>query len=544
MSAMGAMSGLTRPAEGTECRVPVGRDRHCHMGESYETVAKLVGVMLYLGVLLGIGVAASRRMRDMRDYFAGGKNLGFLGIAFSARATGESAWLLLGLTGMGAFVGVKAFWVVLGEVLGVAGAWLLMARRFKRLTDRYDSITIPDYLESRFRDDAQLLRRVAAIGLVVFVTIYVSAQIHATGAAFEGFLGWNYYVGALVGFVVVVCYIMSGGFVAVVWSDVFQGLLMFLGLVSLPLVGFAVAGGWAPVGQGLASIQPSLLSWSGEVGWSVGAVFSVIGLVAIGVGFMGSPQIFVRFLALRDEGEINKGAAVAILWTLLADSGAVLIGLVGRYLLTGPGDDVQAVLGLKAENVLPQLVEHLLPLALIGLFIAIVLSAIMSTVDSLLVLAASAVVRDYHQQVKHPELRDEALVPLSRRVTFGLALIALILAFGVAGMTGRQSVFWYVLFGWSGIAATFCPTIILSVFWCGMTRRGALAAMITGFLAVPLFTFLVPKLGALGAVIAQLSELPPAMVLSFAIGVAVSLGDRAGAQRLGEVGTELDEAAA
>jgi sodium/proline symporter len=514
------------------------------MGESYEMIFKLVGVLLYLGVLLGIGAAASRRMKNMRDYFAGGKNLGFLGIAFSARATGESAWLLLGLTGMGAFVGVKAFWVVLGEVLGVGCAWLLMARRFKRLTDRYDSITIPDYLESRFRDDSQVLRRVAAIGLVVFVTIYVSAQIHATGAAFEGFLGWNYYVGAIVGFVVVLIYIMSGGFVAVVWSDIFQGLLMFIGLVSLPIVGFAVAGGWSPVSDGLTGIDPNLLSWSGEAEWSLGLVFSVIGLVAIGVGFMGSPQIFVRFLALRDEGEINKGALVAIMWTLLADSGAVLTGLVGRHLLTGPGDNVEAVLGLKAENVLPELVELVLPLALVGLFIAVVLSAIMSTVDSLLVLAASAVVRDYHQQVKHPELRDEALVPLSRRVTFGLALIALLIAFGVAGITGRQSVFWYVLFGWSGIAATFCPTIILSVFWRGMTKRGALAAMITGFLAVPLFTFVVPKLGAAGAMIAQLSELPPAMVLSLLLGVVVSLADRRGAEQLEGVGKELDESAA
>lgn len=514
------------------------------MGESYETVFKLVGIVLYLGVLLGIGVAASRRMKNMRDYFAGGKNLGFLGIAFSARATGESAWLLLGLTGMGAFVGVKAFWVVFGEVIGVGVAWLLMARRFKRLTDRYDAITIPDYLESRFRDDTQVLRRVAAIGLVVFVTIYVSAQIHATGAAFEAFLGWNYYFGAIVGFVVVLIYITSGGFVAVVWSDIFQGLLMFLGLVSLPIVGFVVAGGWAPVSEGLTSMEPNLLSWSGEATWSAGAVLSIVGLVAIGVGFMGSPQIFVRFLALRDEGEINKGAAVAIGWTLLADSGAVLTGLVGRYLLTGPGDDVEAVLGLKAENVLPELVEHVLPAALIGLFIAIVLSAIMSTVDSLLVLAASAVVRDYYQQVKHPELADEDLVSLSRWVTFALALIALAIAFSVAGITGRQSVFWYVLFGWSGIAATFCPVIILSVFWRGMTKRGAMAAMISGFLAVPLFTFVVPKLGAAGAVVAQLSELPPAMVLSIVLGVVVSLSDRAGAERLREVGKELDEAGA
>ena len=508
-----------------------------------EQAAKIIGIVVYLAALVLIGVLASRRMKDMRDYFAGGKQLGFLGVAFSARATGESAWLLLGLTGLGAFVGVKAFWVVLGEVLGVGVAWLLMARPFKRLTDRYDSITVPDYLESRFRDqNDQLLRRIAAVGLAVFVTIYVSAQIHATGAAFEGFLGWNYYIGALIGFVVVLVYIVSGGFVAVVWSDVFQGLLMFFGLVGLPLVGLAIAGGVGPMLTELEAIDPKLLSFSGEIGWSLDSTLSSISLVVIGVGFLGSPQIFVRFLALRSEREINRGALVAIVWTLLADSGAVLTGLVGRHLLTNPGDEVEAALGLKAENVLPELVETTLPTLLVGLFIAIVLSAIMSTVDSLLVLAASAVVRDVHQQVLHPELRDEQLVSMSRRVTFGLALIALLIAFGVAWVTGGQSVFWYVVFGWSGIAATFCPVMLLSLFWTGTTKRGALAAMVTGFFCVPLFTFIVPELGSVGATIAPLSELPPSALLSAIAGVVVSLRDPTRTELAAEIGPELDEA--
>ena len=158
--------------------------------------------------------------------------MGYLTVAFSARATGESAWLLLGLTGFGAAYGVKGFWVVAGEVLGVALAWFAMSRRFKRLTDRYDSITIPDYLESRLRDPSHGLRLVAAGALLVFVPIYVSAQIHATGRAFDDFLGWNYYVGALVGFLVVLLYIVRGGFIAAVWSDVFQGTLMVLALTS------------------------------------------------------------------------------------------------------------------------------------------------------------------------------------------------------------------------------------------------------------------------------------------------------------------------
>ena len=113
---------------------------------------KVIAIAMYGIILLAIGFVASKQMNDIKDYFVGGKKLGFLAVAFSARATGESAWLLLGLTGMGFALGVQAFWVVVGEVIGVGGAWLFMARRFKRLTDQYDSITVPDYLESRFRD--------------------------------------------------------------------------------------------------------------------------------------------------------------------------------------------------------------------------------------------------------------------------------------------------------------------------------------------------------------------------------------------------------
>jgi len=521
---------------------------------------KLIGIIAYFGILLAIGVVASRRMRDIRDYFAAGKQLGFWSVAFSARATGESAWLLLGLTGMGAFWGVHAFWVVVGEVVGVSAAWLLMSRRFKRLTDRYDSITVPDYLESRFRDDSHRIRVLSAFALSVFVTIYVSANIHATGTAFRDFLDWNYYVGALVGFAVVLAYSTSGGFLAVAWSDIFQGALMFLGLVTLPLVGLWALGGLGELSSSLSAIDAAagpdgrqLLSWSGGHGWNLISVCQAIGFVAIGVGFMGSPQIFVRFLALKSETEITRGAAVAIVWTLLADSGAVMVGLVGRALLTdagqgadvvfGDGAGVAGILGASGQGVLPALVAETMPAILVGLFIAIVLAATMSTIDSLLVLAASAVVRDYYQKVRHPELPDEALVPMSRRVTLWLACIALTMALIVAYVNEQQSVFWYVIFGWSGIAATFCPAILLSLFWSRMTARATIAAMVTGFVAVPFFSFVAPNLPGVGPVFGALSELPPAVLTSLLAGLLVGHFDREGQARLSDAAAELEDAA-
>ncbi len=488
---------------------------------------KLLMVGLYLAVLLLIGLLASRRMRDVRDYFAAGKSLGFLAVAFSARATGESAWLLLGLTGMGAAVGVKAFWVVLGETLGVAGAWILMSRRFHRLTQRYDAITIPDYLESRFGDERHLLRIASAFALTVFVTIYVSAQIDATGTAFESFLGWNYYAGIAVGFAVVLAYIVAGGFLAVVWSDVFQGALMVLGLVLLPVAALVVAGGWDEVVRRLEAIDPALLSLTGGEGLTLVSLFSILALALIGLGFLGSPQIFVRFLALRDEREIPAGTWVAIVWTLLADGGAVLTGMIGRALLTTPGSPIEAVLGNGGQQVLPRLVETLFPPLVVGLYIAIVLSAIMSTVDSLLVLASSAAVRDWYQKVRHPDLPDDTLVPMSRRVTFALAVAALLVALAVSVLSPTRTIFWFVIFGWSGIAATFCPTLILSLFWRGLTRNGALAAMVAGFAAVPLFKFLAPTLPVVGPYFAALEELPPAFAVSFLVAIAVSLAGRA-----------------
>ena len=499
---------------------------------------KYLGVALYLIALLGIGVAASRKVKDVKDYFAAGKQLNFWAVAFSARATGESAWLLLGLTGMGATFGVRGFWVVLGEIIGVVGAWLFMAKRFNGLTDRYDAITVPDYLEGRFRDKSQTLRKFSALALVVFVTIYVSAQIDATGTAFESFLGVNYFVGALVGFMVVMAYSVTGGFLAVVWSDIFQGTLMFFGLVILPIVGIVSMGGWGELTAALATQDPTLLHFGGPDGWTGLTIASTLGLGLIGLGFLGSPQIFVRFLALRDTAEIPKGAAVAFVWTLCADSGAVLIGMIGRASLPGG----TAALGNGGQDVLPLLVENLMPPVIIGLYIAIVLSAIMSTVDSLLVVAGSAAVRDYYQQVLHPDMPNDQLITVSRYATLGLGVLSFILAMSVAVMVEGRSVFWFVLFGWSGIAATFCPTIILSLYWKGFTRNGALGAMVSGFVCVPLFKFGAPLIGGIGPYLVALAELPPAFLISGLVGIGISLMDKPGQIALEGIEDELQVA--
>ncbi|RAP34589.1 sodium:proline symporter [Candidatus Marinamargulisbacteria bacterium SCGC AG-439-L15] len=486
---------------------------------------KVFVLLAYLAILFLIGIVASKRVKTLSDFYVGGKKLGYWVVAFSARATGESGWLLLGLTGMGALLGAKAFWVVAGEVIGVSLCWLLMAKKFKWLTDQFNSITITDYLVGRFRSKTTTLRLLSAVVLATFITIYVSAQIDATGVAFETFFGWNYFVGALVGFGIVSAYIFFGGFVAVAWSDLFQGIMMLIGLVALPIIGFFAIntlGNETSFLTQLSTIDPALVSIWGQGGPTLMNLLGIIGFLMIGAGFLGSPQIFVRFISVKDETEIAKGTWVAIVFTILTDSAAVLAGMTGRVLLTKPGQAVESVLGSGSQNVLPLMVETLLPTVLVGVYIAIVLSAIMSTIDSLLVVASSAVTRDIYQNIYHPDKKDAELNTLSRYITLGMACLALTVAISVALLSPTRTVFWFVLFGWSGIAASFCPMIILSLSWRSFNEKGAIASMITGFLSVPLFTFLMPKIPILGPYFAQLSELPPSIFLAISAGIIVS----------------------
>jgi sodium/proline symporter len=481
-------------------------------------ILKLFVLGLYFSILLGIGYFASRKVSNISDYYVGGKKLGFWIAALSARSTGESGWLLIGVTGMGALLGVSAFWIVVGEVLGVWLSWQFMAKKFKRMTDEYDSITIPDYLVSHFGSTTNLLRIVSATALSLFVVIYVSAQIDITGKTFESFLGLNYYTGIALGFGIVVLYIFSGGFLAVAWSDFFQGSLMFVGLLLLPVVAFFSISGNESIISGLNEIDPGLLNPWGAGGPTLMNLMSVLGLLSIGIGFMGSPQVYVRFIAIRDESEVEKGKWVAVIYTLLTDTAAVCIGLLGRYMLTRSGDNPELILGIAGEDVLALVLGQVMPTIIIGIYIAAVLSAVMSTVDSLLVVASSAVTRDFYQKILNPQVDESKLMALSKKVTITLAVLALVVALAVSVLSPTRTVFWFVIFGWSGIAATFCPVIILTIFWKDLTEKGAIASMVTGFLCIPFFKFVVPHFQSVGPYIDKLDVMLPSVLLAMFAG--------------------------
>ncbi|MFT5823544.1 MAG: sodium/proline symporter [Crocinitomix sp.] len=485
-------------------------------------IIKISVLAVYVGILFLIGILASRRIKGMSDYYVGGKNMGFWAVAFSARATGESGWLLIGLTGMGAMAGFSGYWVVVGELLGVFISWQFMAKRFKRRSDKYGSITIPDYLQSHFKSSSNTLRIIAASVLVIFVIIYVATQMDVTGIAFDSMLNIPYEVGALIGFGIVLLYIFIGGFVAAVWSDMFQGVLMFFGLALLPIVIWFSMDHGAGITEGLNAIDPALTQVMGtsDDGWM--NLFTILGFSMIGLGFLGSPQVYVRFMSIKSEHEIDKGKWVALLFTLITDAAAVTIGILARIYFTSEGQDPEAVLGNDAENVLSMMTHEFLPTILVAIFIAIVLSAIMSTIDSLLILASSAITRDFYQKIFRPHLKDAELTKFSRLVTVGMALAALGIAIILYNLYPDRQIFWIMIFGWSGIAATFCPVIILSLFWKGYSEQGAIASMITGFVSVILFKFVFSRIDSIADYLKELDVLAPSFALAMIVGYIVS----------------------
>tara|TARA_B100001250_G_scaffold74928_1_gene61278 strand:+ start:2739 stop:4268 length:1530 start_codon:yes stop_codon:yes gene_type:complete len=480
-------------------------------------------IILYFSILMFLGYLASKRIRNMNDFVIGGKSLSFWVAAFSAQATGESAWLLLGLTGMGAMVGFSAYWVVVGEFLGVAGCWFLMAKRFKRLTDRYDSMTVIDYIVSRFRSKTHLLRILSAFALSIFVLIYISAQIDATGSAFETFLNWDYLTGAIIGFVIVAIYCVAGGFLAAAWTDMFQGAVMLVCLTLLPIVAFLSLSNADSIYAGLYAIEPGLVSFWGSGGFNLMNLSVVIGMALIGLGFLGSPQVFARLIAIKSESQINRGKWVAVIFTILVDFSAVSIGVLGRYIFTTQGVEPDAILGNGAQNVLSELVEYTFPPWIVGLYVAAVLSAIMSTVSSLLVMAAGAITHDLYEKIINPTLSDFDAARMCRRITIGLAILALTLAIVVSILSPNRTIFWFVIFGWAGIAATFCPMIILSLFWVKFTERAAIAAMITGFLMTIISKFVFQELDSVGPYFTALETMPPSFFSALIVGYIVTI---------------------
>lgn len=431
------------------------------------TVAVLVG---YLATLAALAIWSRRETHSLKGFYLAGKKLPYWVVAFSTNATGESGWLLLGLTGMGYAVGAQAYWVIVGEMIGIGASWGLISRRLKRLSDETDSITVPDVLAAKFDDRKTLIRSIAVVIIVVMVTTYVSAQIVATGKAFSGFIDLDYRVGVLVGAIIIIGYTFVGGYKAVSYTDVVQGVLMLAGLIAVPIAAINAAGGWDSVTATLNDYDPAFIDMFASLDGGTAGLVAVVSFAAIGLPFLGVPQLLIRYMSARDDNELKKARIVSIVVLFLFLFGAVTAGIAGRALYPSLAD---------SEQVFPTLASELFPPLLTGVLLVIVLSAIMSTVDSLLLLASSSIVRDTMQKMLGSTRSDATLTNYGKIVTVVIGAIAVLVALFMAE---NKLIFWFVLFSWSGLGAAFGPVVLALLLDRRTTGAGVAAGMLGGFL--------------------------------------------------------------
>ena len=427
----------------------------------------VIVLVIYLGILATLAIWSRRETHTLSGYYLAGKKLPFWVVAFSTNATGESGWLLLGLSGMGYAVGVQAYWVVVGEILGIAASWWIIARRLKRFGDDVDAITIPDVLAAKFEDKWHLIRGIAVVIILVMVTAYVTAQMVASGKAFSSFLGMDYATGVIVGSIFIIGYTFVGGYKAVSYTDVVQGVLMLLGLIAVPAAAIIASGGWGEVHSNLTLQDPALVDMFAISDGGRPVLIAIASFMAIGLPFLGVPQLLIRFMSARDDGEIKKARVVSMSVMLIFTIGAVTAGVAGRALFPGLED---------SETIFPVISNNLFPEVIAGMLLVVVLSAIMSTVDSLLLLASSAVVRDTYQKIIGTTKSEETLSNYGKLVTVIIGAIAVVL-----GIQEPRVIFDFVLASWSGLGSAFGPVIVAILYYKRTTWEGVVAGMLGGF---------------------------------------------------------------
>ncbi|KAA8681723.1 sodium/proline symporter PutP [Vibrio gigantis] len=430
----------------------------------------------YLIMMLAIGVIAYKRTSNSTDYFLGGRSLGPWPAALSAGASDMSGWLLLGLPGYAYAAGFEAFWLAGGLLVGTWANWLISAKRLRTYSITTESLTLPEFLSRRFNDNSKLIQTISAFFILLFFLFYTSSGLVAGGKLFETVFGLDYTTAVIIGTVCVVSYTLFGGFLAVSWTDLVQGLLMSAALLIVPIA--AMNGGLGQLSSDLHNINPELLTlWNDAKGEPLSAI-AIISLAAWGLGYFGQPHILARFKATRTNKDLTTARRIAVVWTALSMIGAMLVGLVGLIYVTNSGapklDD--------GEKIFMLLVNAMFHPVIAGILLAAILAAIMSTADSQLLVSSSAMAEDLYKQVLKKDATSEEIVRVGRFAVILISLIALVLA-----MTPDSSVLGLVSYAWAGFGAAFGPAIVLSLYWSRMNRNGALAGIVVGGVTIVLW---------------------------------------------------------
>lgn len=429
----------------------------------------LIGFVAYLVAVLLAGLATFRLNKTQEDFLLAGRRLNIWVATFSERASGESAWLLVGFPAAAMTVGLVEGWTAIGCVLGIGAAWFTIAEPLRRESARLNALTLPEFFTARFGVKTNAIRLVATGIIVFFYAFYVAAQFNGAGKVLFTTFGIPPFWGITLGAGVIILYTLMGGFFAVAWTDFLQALIMLGTLVILPIVGYlelVEQGG--SLGASLEA-APHIASWTGQKTGLL-AVAAVLGGLSWGLGYFGQPHTVIRFMSIDKPETIRRGRLIAVAWAAPAFAGSTLIGLIGLGLYA------EGVLA-DPEHVMPRMATDLLPAWVAGIFISGAIAAMMSTADSQLLVGTSAVAEDLLHRARGKSLSPGSLVTLSRAVTLVLGLAGYTVA-----LSNNTTVFGLVDYAWSGLGASFGPALILTLHWSGTRARGVLLGMVTGSL--------------------------------------------------------------
>lgn len=425
--------------------------------------------LAYLGMMLGIGVWAYRQTNDLSDYILGGRQLGPWPSALSAGASDMSGWLLLGLPGAMYASGLSAAWIGMGLLVGTYLNWLIVAPRLRSYSQAAkDSLTLPEFFSNRFEDKA-VIRIISALFILLFFLFYTSSGLVAGGKLFESVFDLDYTVAVTLGTVAVVSYTLFGGYLAVSWTDLIQGLLMAAALVLVPTTAFIISG-QGPI-ETLEATNPAMLNMFTKIDGTELTFIGIVSSLAWGLGYFGQPHILARFKGIESREAITSARRIAVGWTCIGLTGALFVGIAGHGYFDTPLVD--------SETVFISLVQAMFHPLVAGILLAAILAAIMSTADSQLLVSSSALTEDFYKSIFNPNANPKSLIHIGRGAVIIIAVIAWFLA-----LNPDSSVLGLVSYAWAGFGAAFGPAVILSLYWSRMNRFGCLAGILVGGITV------------------------------------------------------------
>ena len=474
---------------------------------------ELLALILYFVTMLAIGLlffVKSKSTSD-KDYFLGGRSMGPWVTAMSAQASDMSAWLLMGLPGSILAFGLGQAWIGIGLALGTALNWILVARRLRRFSQAAgDAITLPQYLSNRFVTKSKTLQVVCAIVFLVCFTVYVASAFVAGANVFTSMFNIEKGTAMIIFAAILIVYTFLGGYKAVCWTDFFQGLLMLVAVLAVPII--------IVLTKDLdTALLANVVEYDGTKYAFVTNIFAaspkeIANGLAWGLGYFGMPHILVRFMAIKKPSMAKKSAIVAIAWVVLSLGAVIVIAYLGRMIVG------EQLLAAGAQSMIfVELSRMLFPPFVAGILLSAIIAASMSTADSQLLVASSSFTSDIYKPLLRKNASDEETLFVGRVVVLIVAVVAYFIASSKGN--GAQAIMNLVENAWAGFGSAFGPVVILSLFWRRFTYKGALAGVISGALVDVLWlAFLSKSTGVY--------ELIPGFIASMIIAVVVTLLDK------------------